>query len=184
MTTLRCCSAAATPASSAAKLFVQLSCARHSGGAATFSTSASASTLAPASSILDVLLPPTPPRPFHRHLTSTSTSTSNSNSSSSSSSTDFGGRRRGTIVPGLTTSRHTASAITPARTRPTSRFSSQTTTSAAPRHHHGSAALLVLPFSTTAARRKTRAIYNPQRDEEGNEMVLEITPRAANVRSV
>ncbi|RYO82185.1 hypothetical protein DL766_004580 [Monosporascus sp. MC13-8B] len=36
-------------------------------------------------------------------------------------------------------------------------------------------------FSSTAARRKTRAIHNAQRDEDGNEMVLEITPRAADV---
>ncbi|RYP43895.1 hypothetical protein DL768_009578 [Monosporascus sp. mg162] len=35
-------------------------------------------------------------------------------------------------------------------------------------------------FSSTAVRRKTRAIYNAQRDEDGNEMVLEITPRAAD----
>ncbi|RYO96326.1 hypothetical protein DL765_011621 [Monosporascus sp. GIB2] len=38
-------------------------------------------------------------------------------------------------------------------------------------------------FSSTAARRKTRAIHNAQRDEDGNEMVLEITPRAADVSS-
>lgn len=36
-------------------------------------------------------------------------------------------------------------------------------------------------FSTTAIREKTRAILNPQQDEDGNEMMLEITERAAKV---
>ncbi|KAI1032712.1 hypothetical protein LB504_006382 [Fusarium proliferatum] len=34
-------------------------------------------------------------------------------------------------------------------------------------------------FSTTAIQQKTRAILNPQQDEDGNEMMLEITERAA-----
>ncbi|WXC43164.1 hypothetical protein QX201_002930 [Fusarium graminearum] len=34
-------------------------------------------------------------------------------------------------------------------------------------------------FSTSAVRQKTRAILNPQQDEDGNEMMLEITDRAA-----
>ncbi|KAF9771068.1 hypothetical protein IL306_011286 [Fusarium sp. DS 682] len=34
-------------------------------------------------------------------------------------------------------------------------------------------------FSTSAVRQKTRAILNPQKDEDGNEMTLEITERAA-----
>ncbi|KAM0352429.1 hypothetical protein ACHAPU_002096 [Fusarium lateritium] len=34
-------------------------------------------------------------------------------------------------------------------------------------------------FSTSAIRQKTRAMLNPQQDEDGNEMVLEITDRAA-----
>ncbi|KAF4439806.1 hypothetical protein F53441_12476 [Fusarium austroafricanum] len=34
-------------------------------------------------------------------------------------------------------------------------------------------------FSTSAIRPKTRAILNPQQDEDGNEMMLEITERAA-----
>lgn len=39
-------------------------------------------------------------------------------------------------------------------------------------------------FSTTVPRRAgTEAIYNPQNDEDGKEMVLEITPRAAKVRT-
>ncbi|KAI1085624.1 hypothetical protein F5B20DRAFT_575130 [Whalleya microplaca] len=36
------------------------------------------------------------------------------------------------------------------------------------------------PFSTSGPWRKTAVLYNPQRDEEGKEMMLEITPRAAN----
>lgn len=36
------------------------------------------------------------------------------------------------------------------------------------------------PFSVTAAWRKTQVVYNPQKDEDGNDMLLEITPRAAN----
>ncbi|KAB5557856.1 hypothetical protein GE09DRAFT_1286169 [Coniochaeta sp. 2T2.1] len=35
------------------------------------------------------------------------------------------------------------------------------------------------PFSTAPSRRRTQALYNPQQDEDGKEMVLEITPRAA-----
>ncbi|KAI1647522.1 uncharacterized protein F4817DRAFT_336920 [Daldinia loculata] len=35
-------------------------------------------------------------------------------------------------------------------------------------------------FSATAPWRKTQVVYNPQKDEDGNDMVLEITPRAAN----
>ncbi|KAH6658026.1 hypothetical protein BKA67DRAFT_506220, partial [Truncatella angustata] len=34
-------------------------------------------------------------------------------------------------------------------------------------------------FSATSMSRKTQAIRNPQVDEDGNEMMLEITPRAA-----
>ncbi|KAI1641024.1 hypothetical protein F4809DRAFT_295522 [Biscogniauxia mediterranea] len=35
-------------------------------------------------------------------------------------------------------------------------------------------------FASTGAWRKTQVVYNPQRDEDGNVMLLEITPRAAN----
>jgi hypothetical protein len=37
-------------------------------------------------------------------------------------------------------------------------------------------------FGTTSQRNQTVALYNPRKDEDGNEMGLEITPRAANVR--
>lgn len=36
---------------------------------------------------------------------------------------------------------------------------------------------------TTSARRQTSAIYNPQKDEDGNLMEIDITPRASNVCS-
>ncbi|KAI1457773.1 hypothetical protein F4805DRAFT_164649 [Annulohypoxylon moriforme] len=36
------------------------------------------------------------------------------------------------------------------------------------------------PFSASALWRKTQVVYNPQKDEDGNDMVLEITPRAAH----
>ncbi|OIW34127.1 hypothetical protein CONLIGDRAFT_641183 [Coniochaeta ligniaria NRRL 30616] len=34
-------------------------------------------------------------------------------------------------------------------------------------------------FSTSPSHRRTQALYNPQQDEDGKEMMLEITPRAA-----
>ncbi|KAI1144201.1 hypothetical protein F5Y05DRAFT_20966 [Hypoxylon sp. FL0543] len=48
--------------------------------------------------------------------------------------------------------------------------------------NNGSASVHVTarrPFSATAAWRKTQVVYNPQKDEDGNDMLLEITPRAA-----
>jgi hypothetical protein len=36
-------------------------------------------------------------------------------------------------------------------------------------------------FTTSLPRQRTQAIYNPQVDEDGKEMLLEITPRAAKV---
>lgn len=48
-----------------------------------------------------------------------------------------------------------------------------------PRHSSLSGAA----FSYSTSRRYTQAVYNPQRDEDGNEMKLEITPRAAKVCS-
>ncbi|KAI1410120.1 hypothetical protein F5Y13DRAFT_168371 [Hypoxylon sp. FL1857] len=35
-------------------------------------------------------------------------------------------------------------------------------------------------FSITTPLRKTQVVYNPQKDDDGNDMLLEITPRAAN----
>lgn len=37
-------------------------------------------------------------------------------------------------------------------------------------------------FTTSRSLAKTLAIHNPQTDEDGKDMVLDITPRAANVR--
>jgi hypothetical protein len=37
------------------------------------------------------------------------------------------------------------------------------------------------PFTTTRRRPATACVYNPQRDENGDEMVLEITDRAGKV---
>ncbi|KAI1180266.1 hypothetical protein F4777DRAFT_306889 [Nemania sp. FL0916] len=47
--------------------------------------------------------------------------------------------------------------------------------SAAVRHRHDKQA-----FSISRSLGQTLAIHNPQRDEDGNDMMLEITPRAAN----
>lgn len=38
------------------------------------------------------------------------------------------------------------------------------------------------PFAHMTRRGYTQAVYNPQQDEDGNDMTLEITPRAAKVR--
>ena len=37
-------------------------------------------------------------------------------------------------------------------------------------------------FTTSAVRRHTSAVFNPRKDEDGNDMTVEITPRASNVR--
>ena len=37
-------------------------------------------------------------------------------------------------------------------------------------------------FTTSAARKATHTLFNPQKDEDGNEMILEVTERAAKVR--
>lgn len=79
-----------------------------------------------------------------------------------------------TTFPAAAQARHSTS---PWR-RPT------TTTS---RSHHPPATyapppvITVRTLTTTAPRRATRALLNPQLDEEGKEMLLEITPRAAKV---
>lgn len=42
--------------------------------------------------------------------------------------------------------------------------------------------ILSRPLAHTSRRAYTQAVYNPQQDEDGNDMTLEITPRAAKVR--
>lgn len=37
-------------------------------------------------------------------------------------------------------------------------------------------------FTTTAPSKATHTLFNPQNDEDGNEMLLEITERAAKAR--
>ncbi|KAI1384868.1 uncharacterized protein F4822DRAFT_375374 [Hypoxylon trugodes] len=52
-----------------------------------------------------------------------------------------------------------------------------------PQNHASTAAINAVKkqrFSATAHWRRTQAVYNPQKDEDGNDMLLEITPRAAN----
>jgi hypothetical protein len=44
--------------------------------------------------------------------------------------------------------------------------------------------IITKPFAHTARRGYTQAVYNPQQDEDGNDMTLEITPRAAKVREI
>ncbi|KAM7184728.1 hypothetical protein V8F20_012091 [Naviculisporaceae sp. PSN 640] len=46
--------------------------------------------------------------------------------------------------------------------------------------HHQSSRTPQRAFSTSRVMRATHTIFNPQKDEDGNEMKLEITPRAAN----
>ncbi|KAK8117972.1 mitochondrial protein required for iron metabolism [Apiospora kogelbergensis] len=68
--------------------------------------------------------------------------------------------------------RHHLTPSLPRRTTPTT-----TTCAAAPTTV--STTSITRGFSSTSARQMTQAIHNPQKDEDGNEMVLEITPRAA-----
>jgi hypothetical protein len=37
-------------------------------------------------------------------------------------------------------------------------------------------------FTTSPVRRHTSAVFNPRKDDDGNDMTVEITPRASNVR--
>ena len=141
---------------------MQLSCVRHHGGGGVAPAASYSTTASPASPILDVLLPPPGPaaaRSFRRYISS------NSRAPIDISAARNDHDRRKSDAPRLGAPRPTAAhgaVITAARPL------------LAPRHGAF--------FGTTAPRRKTRTIHNPQRDEEGNEMMLEITPRAANVR--
>jgi len=38
-------------------------------------------------------------------------------------------------------------------------------------------------FSTSPRPRQTEVVLNPRKDDDGNDLTLEITPRAANVRT-
>ncbi|KAI1486316.1 hypothetical protein F5X96DRAFT_655628 [Biscogniauxia mediterranea] len=125
MPPLHCANASTT---SAAKLFLQL-CARRS----------SVAPISPASSILDVLLPPRT-RTFHLPPAARSPS-----------------RPAAATMPGGT--RYFKQGVAPPPPPP-------------PSQRRG--------FASTGTWRKTQVIYNPQRDEDGNVMLLEITPRAAN----
>lgn len=48
-------------------------------------------------------------------------------------------------------------------------------------HANSAPSTTLKPFAHTARRRYTQAVFNPQQDEDGNDMTLEITPRAAKV---
>lgn len=39
-------------------------------------------------------------------------------------------------------------------------------------------------FASSAARRATIVVVNPKQDDDGNDMTVEITPRASNVRAI
>lgn len=180
MTPLRCCSSS-TPAS-AARLFVQLSCTRRSSSTYAIPPSPSSS---PSGSILDVLLPPPPPpptpapvprptRPFHHDNSAPESHRrglrTRHHSAAAAAATKLG---RGTH----TISNSSRSHAVFSSSSPSSVLSSQPPRSRRYHGHHQCAA----PFSTTAARRKTQVLHNPQVDDDGKEMIMEITPRAANV---
>ena len=153
---------------------MQLSCVRHHGGGGVAAAASYSTTASPASPILDVLLPPPGPaaaRSFRRYISS------NSRAPIDISAARNDHDRRKSDAPRLGAPRPSLASTNPTRTRPTAAHGAVITAARpllAPRHGAF--------FGTTAPRRKTRTIHNPQRDEEGNEMVLEITPRAANVR--
>ncbi|OBT62641.1 hypothetical protein VE03_07520 [Pseudogymnoascus sp. 23342-1-I1] len=102
------------------------------------------------------------------------------------------------IMPKLSLRRCTAAATAPApaartffqlahqRAPPMLDFLLPSIPAAAPRSMHRQAprSLSKLsssrPFTASALRATTTAIYNPRKDDDGNDMTIEITPRAAN----
>jgi len=116
------------------------------------SNASSLPTISGSSSILDVLLPP---RTQARALSLSLGAAARNNNNNTSR----------TIITSSTT---------------TSRFGVNTNVGVGVRRHAGES-MSMRTFSTSQPLARTVAIHNPQTDEEGNEMMLEITPRAANV---
>ncbi|KAI0389279.1 hypothetical protein F5Y17DRAFT_134635 [Xylariaceae sp. FL0594] len=77
---------------------------------------------------------------------------------------------------GAAAARNSSSAIIPSTTTTTTRRRIEATKGNARQY----AGATLRTFSTSQPLAKTVAIHNAQTDDEGNEMVLEITPRAAN----
>ncbi|KAK7936667.1 uncharacterized protein PG986_015105 [Apiospora aurea] len=88
------------------------------------------------------------------------------------------------LLPASARSFHVAarSSCAPIPSRSPSSFSSSLPrrTATACAASTSTAATIARSFGSTSARQMTQAIYNPQKDDDGNEMLMEITPRAAN----
>lgn len=127
--------------------------------------------------ILDLLLPSAPPRAgrapslrAHHRALSTATSPVMSRTGDNNNT----GRWRGATT---TTSSITSSSSS----RSSSRLLSPATSHQQRRRPATAWSNAHRAFSTTTAQRATHAIHNRQFDDDGNEMTLEITPRAAKV---